>query len=948
MRKNASLMVAVVVFALLTARCGAAEGERFLTVRTRLIHLYGAAPGSDILDYLERSRERYRDTDQTYFLYQCAAFAELAGLGDVQEKYLLAVLHSGDEGVEFLLYITEFLRANGRLDLHVGDLLRETRLLEGDDRIKAVRTLAFAYAWREPPEGLFELVEGLLDEGLPLSDFVALARSLAGWGRWDRAVSALCASSYATGTDSAARLSIVSALSAIGAAQAAHDVAAGAFAGASSAEPTRAVGLGDLYLSRQSLVSRKGDLAAAGSAWDVLLEAAGAGEDARLRVLDRAAVYEAAEMKDEEAETIEGLGDNAAAWEARALRAGVLVKAGDVWTTRKLLGGTLGAGVPGSEDAWFDLMDSLIALRDTKTLEAFASLFALAFPQPQQARSMSDWLRGMGNYAAADRLFGVFVDKTGMGIDTRFVWQGKRLWSIYYLDTGRLTEGVRAAQESLALLVEQPHLHENRHSPIPTQFADLFERFGRLDYLEEYCRKRQTDFENSILLRRIRMEVLEREGRWDEAVMLDEETNRDRDEVSRLLFAASANARAGRWEEVARLYAKALEADPSVPAAAWQGLAEAYGHLDAWHKAEAAFTDRPGSSGAAAISALGAFYAERGQLARASRAYLRLDDLTLDVDAGHMASAVRFWVSSGEINTAAEVLARRISLQTSFASKFSYIEEAAPHGHAAASAYIDFGAALEETPLGGDRILMGAFYRTVGAMLERTLDPRRALDAYGRARLVEVHNPTNAMVYAAAAADWRPKEALEAAEICLSKLPLEPVLCERARARLALGRPESAQEGFSDLMSKPIRFATMERMLDSLETYGSFEEDLGRPSGLWPWVFRARLAAAKRGDGEAEIRTIAAEGGYIGRALWAVEAVRRAENPERAMTCAEDYRKSHGFHPAMSLSAGSLALALGRTSDAGRHFDEGRGGSLVEPVCQLFQDEIDLLEATGQ
>jgi hypothetical protein len=916
------------------------DGE-FLEARKEVFRLHGSAPLTDARRLYERALRGYKDTGKTYFLYKAESLALLSADPQAREEMLFEILQQGGRGGRFVLYLIEFLRANGALDRRIGDLLPYIAGLSRDERLRAARALSFAYAWQPPPDGVETLIREFLDGPLPLRDFLYFNRALAGWGHRDQAVEKLRSKGLAADLDPRSRAEVAAALAALGAVEAAREVAAAEFAESTPAA-ARDYALEDIWMVRQARFSRLVDIASPTSAWDLLLaplfrEAAAD----RWRSVDAAVVLDAARMPCEAAEQLALLRKVEPSGHVDALYGGALVRAGDSYSARDaLLSAAMWA--EGGEDLQYDLADSLAALRDVRTMTATAKLQSLLYLEPQQARTLSDLLSVQGEYAAADTLFTIFVEKSGLGSDTRFAWQGRRLWAVHYLDTGRLEEGRKAAFEAVAALLEQPNLTESIRSPVPDRFVALFKRFGGVADLYEYCGEREKN-DGGILLYRIEQAALEFLGRWDEAIALEDKISGGMDPVNRDLFKAAAYFRARRYDDAARRYRAAIAADAQVPSKAYEQLAAALARLGRWEEVEEVVRRPTGAGDPMADAALAAFFESYGRTGRAARTYRRLDDLSLSVGPGLLSAAVRLWVKTGDIERAAGALSRRIAAEAGYDRKLAYLSAVLPAGPGLEDAYLALGTALENGVLGADAQLLARFYRALGAAFERTLAPESALSAYRRAAALEKDNPENMVRLCLASARLYPAEAAAAARRYLTVLPDPMVLIERIRADFESGDPGTAREGLGELSRTALSAPEQARITIVLERFGADEaviSALTASGNLWPWVLRARLQEKPVTVPVSSILELRREGAYVGRALWAVRVLARAGLAEEAQRVLAECRRDRGAHPSLFLLEADIARSQGRVDKAVSALEAGRrsAGDIVG-VARLFDGE---------
>ena len=929
---------AVCLAAILAAPLAAAEG--FFEVRKEIIALYGDVMPSDLAAPYERSRVEYRDTGQAYFLHRLAAIDELAGLEEAWERHLREIFQ-GSVGEPFILYYSEFHRSRGTLRANLEEILAKVKGLAGEPRRSCIRSLCSVLAWGERPDELAAMVRETLESGVSTDGAIFFSKVLYSWGEHEEAVARLLAAAGAADESPQGQLAVISALRELGAGSEARRAAAGVFERFMPSQAPDGMALTDVSFMRRARLSRLCDIAKAGVAWGLLLEALdGSGRTREaLHLVDRAVVFEAAGFPAERAEALSALSEAQGSADARALYGSALVQAGDAWTGRGVLLGAIAQGAAG-EDAYYDLLDSLISLGDAAMLKGFAALYSVAFGQPQQDRLMADLMRAMGEYPIADPLFNSFIEKTGLGSDTRFAWQGARLLAIYYLDTGRLGDGREAAWRALDRLVEDEQMRGNMRSPVPEQFVELFARFGAVEGLVDYCRRRRGDYPEAVLIDRIEITGLEYLGRWDEALALERRMCEARDAVNRDLFMASANARAGRWEEAARLYKAAIDADPQVPPLAYEELGRAYAELGRWAQLEESMSAGRGGAPATLLG-LALLYVGHGEMERASRVYERLDYLPREIDAKDLAPAVKFWVVNGAPERAASALARRVAIQTDLESKKAYIREAMADEASMAVRYIELGRLLEKGKLSADTQLLAYFYKELALALETALDPLNALEAWRCAWRLDGDDPGTRRSVATFATGWRPEVAAGAAAEFLAKADSDAVRVAVARAAFELGRTDEGLSLLGELSPGPLAIADAAAAVDVLEKYApesDIYERLVESMDLVPWTLRARAADAYAGAGGAG--GIVGDGPYVARALWAGCALGAAGKLVEADWPPTRFGLSSP-HPAVELLRIDIALRAGRPADA-RKIAAGavKAFGAVEPVKRLFEGEL--------
>jgi tetratricopeptide (TPR) repeat protein len=925
---------------------GAALGDDFFAERAKVFKLYGDCSPSDVARMYERNRREYRDRGYDYFLYRTAALAELLGDDEAREKALIEALEVNRYGADFITYCVEVFRSCGTLRDNVSAILTEAEGLSAGERFAVAKALAGALRWTNPPEEVVSFAREALGECESPNDFTHFAWAFASWGERREAVG-IVERAFAASDDSDVRLDYIKMLRRMGALD---EAAALSMRFVDEARPVRASrSPAPIDIYRVTLRSMSGRVGAAlsGGTLSYLLDrnASAPGAGTLRRALERAAIFDAAAMYAEEADVLADAEVLDPTGDVRVLRAGVLSDAGDDYSAaRMLLASAAGSGAAG-EDAGYDLLDSLIAINDSAALEAIAVAYSLMGPEAQEARMMSQWLRVIGNMDAADKLFDAFIEGSGMGDDGRFAWHGKRLRALYLLDTSRIAEAKSEAFGALEASLEQEHLLGSLRSTLPEQFVEMFARFDGVEELYRYCRGREEALGGAVLVKRIERAALSALGRWDEALKLDADINSERDEVNRDLFAAAANAEAGRWQEAAVLYQRAIDAG-GVPPEAYEALANAYAALEMWDKAEKTIEAAPADGNEIDRTVRSAlFMASFGRAEDALRIFSRLENLSTPVDADNLGKAVRFWVGNGEAARAAAALSSRIALCRDYSDKVEYVKHATPVDHAGAVGFFVLMREMEASRIASDSRILALFYRGLGGIFEETLDPANALAAYMAAARLDEADPQNHLAVLSVSSGWKAAIARDAAEKYLARITDPGVLMELARADATLAEAERAKEAIVSLADGPLRLVDSARLVDVVEEIpqaaGVFLQSANVES--WPWTLRSRLVDAAGRDAEA-VRAIVGEGGFVGRALWAARTLAAGGRDEPADAVLTDFAQKTN-HPAAYLAAADLELRRGLPDDARGALDAARASTSQRPVLLLVEGEIERLGA---
>jgi len=941
------------------AALGAAEKEAdFLAVRERAIRTYGATPQPALKKLYQDTYAAYKETPTDALLFRAAAYAELADLRDQEEDRLIDVISGAKVAPGALLFAIETMRSHGTLTARIDKVTASLPRLDAAVRLDAAKALAQAFYWQAPPPAVRRLVGEEASARVEIGDLVFLAGAITSWGERDAAVKLLLDRAATPETGPKALIEIAAALYRLGAVDQARRVARDVYSKNLPEVSPEDRTLREYFQDREERLSRRTDLAGATGSWDMLLGATRI-EGARppaAAVLDRAVVLGAARLSCEEAEALRLLIADEDRAQSTALYGGVLVKAGDAYSAEVALVPAL-VGAPGLGDqAYLDLFDSVMALRDPATVLTFAGIYAHLFPEPQSARMMSEYTRALGDLKTSDRLFAIFVKESGLGPETRFNWEGDRLLALYYLDTGRLAPGKAAAMKAVDELLQAQAAKTMMRSSETAKFADLFERFGGVADLLERLRSREKDFPNSSMLLLLEEESLERLGRADEALALVATIHQKDNPVSRTLFLASTNARLGRWDEAIRLYNEATKADPKVPLNAYTELARLYAEAGRWDEAEGVLLKVAPKGGAAGWISAGALFTSGGQTQRGVRAYMMLDDLTMALEPEDAGIAVRALVDAGRIPEAARLLGRRMALQASFEAKARYITNSLPQASTAVAKYMALARALRAGPLATDAQLLSFFYSAVRNRAEALLDAETAFAAAGEAAALGPGNAEALAQLAVVADAWHAADARRAAEDALRKAPLAAIALNRIEAQLALGENDAARAAVGQLLSTPLSANEFMRLVD-VAGEGALAADIvgdvaSRSNESWPWTLHARVAemalrAGARDLALSEAQVVASGGAYVGRAAWAAGFYAGAGEPALAEAAIAGFYRGAGPHPALAVLEADIDAARGDLAAAETVVTSARKTFARPPFSALFRLETARLSAAG-
>ncbi len=674
-----------------------------------------------------------------------------------------------------------------------------------------------------------------------------------------------------------------------------------------------------MIADRGELLSPYMDVAAAGAALDALLAKVtpGGGKAADWQLVDRALVLETLGLSTERAETAQGL-VAIRKEDGAAFYGGALLAAGDAWLAETVLWTVIAGGKPG-QDALLDLMDSILDLDDARMMAALAAAVAMTDMQPQQARTLSELLRGVGDIDGSDRLFAAFIDSSGLGAGTRFNWEGSRLLAEYYLDTGRLEMGRRTAETALSELIDQQAGRATARSPQPEKFASLFGRFDGLERMLEIVRAREKDLPDNAFMSRLEEVTLIRLGRADEALAAVERAHAQESAIARKIALAAANADMGRADEAAGGYEEAIAADPNAPPQAYLALAALYADMGRPDDAQRLLMSASRLYGVPMEVAAGGFFAGRGDDARASIFYKLLDDLSRDVGDEALGEAVRFFAGRGEADAAARALARRAGVSRSFDEKAAWIVAALPRSSASAAAYLEIGKVLGDGALAYDHQLLALYYRELSARGQKFLDGVTVQEAARRAVAEEPDSPQNLAQFATVA-DSASTETYRARLSLYARVPTPDALIALAGSELARGEGASAASHVTVALALPLRNPEVSRLIRLLEESGEAAAlapaAAAAGSPAWPWVYRARLAAvASRAGQEAlavsQAQSVVEGGPYIGRGAWGTGFYLRARAGGRAQAIATRF-EGFGDRPEVRL----MGIAVERFADS--------------------------------
>ena len=913
--------VLIIAVSAATALAASSAEDDFFATRAEVIETYGVSSQPTVAQLYYEMYGKYEATHLPGLLYRAAAFAELAGLYGEQEKTLLYILKNAKASPEFLEYCVEVLRSRDSLIANITSVLSAVDALPDNDRAGAVLAVAEGCAWARPPDALLDLVRRQSATRANAAYVARYAGALASWGYGDEAARILADLASTPGLDQQSRIIVVESLKRMGRREDARRAAAGFFSKLVPPLSGQVVSLIDLYREREDALTDAVEIARSSGAWDLLLD--GIAPDARPRgnaALDYAVVLAAVPNPCEKAELFGDLYKSQGGPEWAALYAGALVKAGDAYSTQNTLLTTLVAGPSLGDDPYMDLFDAVTILRDPEVLLRMALIYAALKPEPQVARMMSEYVRVLGDFKTSDKLFASFILASSLGPDTRFNWEGSRLLADYYLATGRLEEGRAAAAKALAQLLDVQGEKKMTRSAQPEKFVALFARFGGVEQLLDYCKSRESDLPDSVLLLLMEQEALEYLGRWDEAIEIVKTLYAQDTQAELDAAVAAVNERAGRLDKAVDLYERVRDSAKRVPEVIARSLVDLYARTGDWEGAEKALWSVASENDPGAWLGAAGFFEQRGQAARAGQAYMRLADITLPVSPEQFGFAVRFFADAGDAGTAADVISRRVAIQTSFASKRDYLEECLPRKAATCATYLKMSRLLEEGPLGADHRLMALFYRLLAARA-RMLNDHDTLAAAADAAFV--HEPQfaeNALLVMEATALVNPVGEEGAAETAYGEVPAPSVLLRWVEAELALGRKSPAQNHVAELVGMPLENSEAYGLAGLFSKYQIEPALVTKAADLatntWPWTLRAAFAEAALAKGErdtalAEARSIVDEGAYVGRAMWAADFYTSLGDQQEADKTLELYSAASLDHPALAVAQLDMAESRG-------------------------------------
>lgn len=914
-----------------------AGNDGFLAMRADAIRLYGEASPARLETLYQDATAAYAENGVLYQLHRRAVYAELAGLKTTQAKALLEAAARRDADPGLVLFMLEVLRSRGLIAQNSAAVADAVDRLSGDARLRAVRTLGVSFRWTRPPAEIETLVRGEAGQAARLEDLMFLAGVLSSWGRGEEAQRLLARRAGSPGENVEARLHAARGMAAMGFDREALDIAESTFSALRLSPPAEGIPLSAVETRSEDRLEAPAALAQVAGAWDVLLEKTSVAEprpDA-WRIFDRAAVLAAAGLSGEKAETMALLAELTGSPEAKGLLGAALLEAGDAYGAGAVLFSAVLSESGAGDNAHLDLIDSLTSAGDADMLSTLALVYSLSQGSPQSARMMSEIMRHIGNMAAADQLFAAFIELSNLGASSRFNWEGSRLLASYYLDTGRLVMGRETARTALRQYVDLQGARTSARSPHPERFAALFERFGGVEELLEYCRERKGDFPGGTTLKRMEMEALIRLGRADEALAAAADISKDDPPQVRNVDMAGLSESLGRYEQAQRLYEEALSAGGPVPATVRASLAGLYARSQRWDDAREALLNSKELSLPDSYASAADFFDSIGEDAFAAPLYERLDDLTLNVSPMLMGKAVRFLVREGRYGSAASMFAKRISAQSSFAAKADYLIEILPRESLSVAKTLAFGAALEETSVGIDHQFMGLLYGELARRAVMFADGAGALAAAEAAVAQEADNAISLRMLVFAAAGNAARGVVAAANAAYEKAPSRDALFDLIEQELAEGHGEAAYNRIAYALELPLGIDDTGIILDLMERYGAPDTLVVRVSAKarasWPWTYHARLAEIALLCGADEVAAreagiVAAETGYIGRTLWVARFYARLDGMDEAKAAlAEAIAKQD--HPALRLLEMEIAYAEG---------DGGRAAGLAVSAAQAF------------
>jgi hypothetical protein len=906
--------------------CQEAGESDFFQARREVFRAYRATPVPELTRLYQETADRYAKAKSPGFLYRAAAFAELAGLYGQQEQLLLEILSTGAPGGRLVKFCIEVLRARGDLRANMAPVMAAIERLSGDERTSALIAAAGACEWTKPPDELLTAVLAQDAAGLKTRDAVELAQALASWGMRDKAADMLAGRASAAGTDDEAALALSNNLRMFGAVDAARRLAADSYARAHPVEEPQSEPLGDFYISRERALAPAVSLAQTANAWDLLInKIAARGKQSAGALIDYAVILDAAGAYGEKAEVLKRLSDSRRDAGSAALYGGALIQAGDAYSTQEALTGSLLEGPGLDENPYLDLFDAVIVLRDPQTVLRAAAAYANLFPEPQAARMMSEYVRVLGDFRTSDKLFASFILSSGLGPDTRFNWEGSRFLAEYYLNTGRLEDGKATARRALAQLLDVQGKKEMSASAQPEKFVALFDRFGGVDELLQYCLSRQDEMPNGTLLALLELEAYEHSGKLDEALAIVKQLYGRDNPALYASFVADTYARTGHVEESIKFYQEAVAGGRQIPKSVHQRLLEQYKKTGRWDEAQELLSSILDAQGPGAWLYIAGFLEEAGQAARAGRVLSGFDDPSVNAGAAEISTAVRFFAGAADYERSSRILLQAILPEESFGAKYDLLSETLPESAAACGNYLQLGERLEKGPLGTDHRLIGAFYRMLSIRAAKLDDYDTAFAAAKAACAHEPQRIENALQLAAIADAVHPDDQEGAAETAYAALPSSEKLLVLIEAELALSRTGAADGHIGELLLMPLPAAEAFELSRLLAAYPVKSElvakAIGAATSAWPWTLRANLADAALAGGDresalAQARTVVAGGSYVGRAFWAAGFYAKSGMPSDAGAALALFAASSEGHPAVALAEVDLAAGQGNAAGA--------------------------------
>jgi pentatricopeptide repeat protein len=938
------------------ALAGEDAGKGLVEEREAIIRAYGNSSTEELTKAYEEAAATGGEAAEPAILYRRAALAELLGRYDDEEKALAEILARGARA-EDVRFIIEAFRAMGRLGENARNILPALDLLAPAERTGALAAIAKGRAWTKPSEELVAAVESEAARKIGAGNLILFAETLASWGRADEAVDALVKRAKEPNLEHEEMLAVLDALRRIGARESARGIAERAFAQLPSGAPAGLEGLHELYKERDETLSSFGDVAQAALAWDRLLDRAAAVERRSIAgAVGYAALLGRAGKAAEKAEVMRRLREMLGDGDSAALYAQALLAAGDAYSAEGMLAPALISGTGADPGAYFDLFDSVGAVRDPEILLLAARVYAELFPDPQNARMVSEYVRVLGDYRTADKLFAAFVEESSLGPQTRFNWEGNRLFAEYYLSTGRLEEGRRTALGAVSELLAAQGTKEMTRSAQPEKYVALFAKFGGVAELLDYCRSREKDLPGSVLLALLEREACASLGLKDEALEITRRIFKGGKKADTVAHAAEA-AHIGRNKDAIALFeqvypggadalSKATDEDinhflDAVPdnAAIVKSLINLYAKEGRWDDAERLFMGASDKSDMGSWVALGGLFEAGGQHERAARAFEKAEDGTLSAEPAAVGAAVRFFVGDGQTREAANVLSRRIAMETSYDAKATIVLESMPRAAAECAGYVPIGKSLAKGPLGGDRQIAAYYWRELAARAGMLRDGAVALAADREATAAGPGSVENAITGA------------PAAEAAQSRIPSPQAILRLAETELETGQTEEALAHIKTLsamtLDKGAAYGLAELVGEHAVPAATIRGVAASANSAWPWTVRAQIADAllASGDKEAaagEAKAIMKGGTYVGKALWAGDFFTRAG------VAAEAQAALSGEHPALTIAAIDDARAAGDASYAKALVASAQRTARGRQYAALFRMEAARLSAGAQ